>query len=320
MKHTPNTVQGLKLAAAIRPFAKRIKVGVSIVAGAIVGLSSIAYGTNEPPAWLPQYYLPDTPVTLGNPGVISITAYGNNKTQLTAPVTIDDLGTVGWLDFTYNTWSGNSLPAPGVPELGGALEGGYFNTTLQLQPGWQYGFVQIVSSTFSGTKNVWNAPNGSWYPDTKNQTDPDYPYEYLSGGVNPPVAPTKAFQDFPNRDPSNGDQYWNAQLALVVKNLGTHECVVIGEFNWGFSVTGDNPGPAGVTPVAPYGLGPPTVNFMNVLGNSFNSTITPGSTTWSISYNIFDAIIPEPAAFTLLGWALLLIAGAVYLRRQKAKT
>jgi hypothetical protein len=263
-----------------------------------------------------QNYLPATPFELGSPASIDVTAYGSNPgTQYTQDVTCNGHD-VGYVDFTYNTWTGNTLPVtnPLNVTVGGALAGGFFsNGVCQPAPGWQLGWVQIVSSTFSGT-NVWGAPDGSWFPDTANKTDPDYPYQSLP--VTPATAPTVAFQDFPNRYPKNGNQYWLAELGLVCKNPTTHVCDIVDTFDWGFNVVGNNPGPGGVTSVVPYGWGAPSANYINTLENAFDGE--GGSTDWTFSTNCSGCCVPEPATFPLLVSALLGLAGAGYLRRRRA--
>jgi hypothetical protein len=151
-----------------------------------------------------------------------------------------------------------------------------------------------------------------WYPDTGgNKTDPDYPYQSLP--TTPAIAPTVAFQDFPNRYPSDGDQYWLAQLGLVCKNLTTHVCDIIDTFDWGFGVVAN---PAGVTSTAPFGWGAPTQNYIDTLTNAFNGQ--NGSTAWTFSTDCSNCCVPEPC--TLVIWSLLCGLGIAFGRRIRRRT
>ncbi len=255
-------------------------------------------------------YLPDTTFPLGNPPTIDVTAYGSaNGTEFTQDVICQGHGKVGYISFTYDTWTGNTLPAPGTATGGGALAGGFFKTAdCQLAPGWQLGWVQIVSSTFSGS-NVWGAANGTWFPDTGNsKTDPDYPYQSLPVVANP--APTVAFQDFPNRYPSDGDQYWLAELGLVCKNLTTHEMDIIDTFLWGFNISNGT-----FTANSPHLWSAPTANYITTLETYFDGT--HDNADWTIGTDCSHCCIPEPTAIVV--WSLLGGLAVIAGRRRRRK-
>jgi len=229
----------------------------------------------------------------------TLSSYANTTEYDDIAVNCPYLGQVGYLDFTYATWTGNTKAVNNTTGAttnfatgGGALAGGFYKTAdCSPPPGWQLGWVQLVTATISG-RNVWGAANGTWFPDTANKTDPDYPYQTLPGGITLPAegAPTVAFQDFPNRYPGVAKpQTWLAELGLVCKNLTTDQMDVIGTFDWGFGINA-----AGAfTPTAPFGWGPATNNYISVLSTDF-----PG---WTIERGC--CCTPEPS--TLIVWSVL---------------
>ena len=141
------------------------------------------------------------PGSLALDGIKDI-AYGNaNATQFKQDVICTDCNCkVGYIDFSYDTWTGKTDPGD-LFTGGGALAGGFFlNSTCTLKPGFQLGWVQTVVATIPGDtgKTLWGAQPDKTYPDTKVKTDPDYPFESLPGGLDPAPnpLPSIAFQDF----------------------------------------------------------------------------------------------------------------------------
>lgn len=262
------------------------------------------------PLWLTANhgnFLPDT-LDLGN---IVNEAYGTSLTEFQRDVECPGLGKIGEIRFTYDTWTGNYQPG-GAVTGGGALAGGFFYTGgIALKPGYQWGWVQTVRSTFSGN-NVWGAPDGTTFPDTAGKLDIDYPFEFLP--VADPPGLTLGFQDFPNRFPSDGDQFWLAELGLVCKNRNTATAHVLATFLWGFNVVGDQPGKlGGISPFAPGFWGPATDTYLNALNHYFDGS--NGSTDWDITRGC-DCFIPEPVTYTF-AFALGLV-GLVSWRRLVA--
>jgi hypothetical protein len=249
-------------------------------------------------------FLPD-PLNLGG---INNEAYGGDLTEFMRDVECPGLGKIGEIRFTYDTWTGNSQPG-GSLTGGGALAGGFFYTgALALKPGYQWGWVQTVRSTFSGN-NVWGAPDGTTFPDTAGKLDIDYPFEFLP--VPDPPGLTLGFQDFPNRFPEDGNQFWLAELGLVCKNTTTDMAQVLGTFLWGFNVVGDQPGtPGSIAPSGPGFWGDATGIYLDTLNNYFDGT--NGSEDWDVTRGC-ECFVPEPATCAF-AFALGLAGFASYRR------
>jgi len=250
-------------------------------------------------------FLPDP---LGLNDIANIT-YGGNLAEFTQPVLCDGQN-IGEIRFTYDTWSGDFTGAGDGTTGGGALAGGFYRTAGASAPGWQLGWVQTVISTFSGS-NVWGAPNGTTFPDTATKADPDYPFESLPAGLNPaPPAPTIGFQDFPNRFPSDGNQFWLAELGLVCKNLTTHTVEILDTFLWGFDVVNND----GITANAPHLWGAPTTTYVDTLTNSFDGA--NGSTKWTFTTGGENCCVPEPASVFV--WVVL-VGGSIAVARSRQR-
>lgn len=268
-------------------------------------------------------YLPNPGFNLGSS---TNNQYGGATTTFTpavnALVTVNSNNVsmnVGNLSFEYNTYgSATGANAPffsgGAAQSGGFFFGG--NPNIQVDPGFQLSWAQIVRSTFSGN-NVWSAPNNTWFPDTTTTTNPAYPFLSIAKTGNTLNQPSVAFQDFPNRFPAQGAQTWLAELGLVAINTTEHEVRVIGTFDWGFGVTNANPGTiANITATTPFGWGAPTANYMTTEQDFFN----PASNgDWTIDQNAAFFATPEPASVVLL---ILAIACAfiIGLQQKRATT
>jgi hypothetical protein len=226
---------------------------------------------------------------------------------------------MGYVDFTYATWTGKTTATKGANTTtfytgGAALAGGFYQTGgCEPAPGWQLGWVQVVTATIAG-RNIWGAADGSSFTDTLSKTDPDYPHQSLPGGTTLPAegAPTVAFQDFPNRYPNAAAQTWNAELALVCKNVSAKTVDVIGAFDWGFSMAAGNATTAGsvtVTSSGPGAFGDASTKFFNTLESQYSG--------WTIQTGCCPCV-PEPS--TIIVWsglgALGLVAG--WRRRKRA--
>jgi hypothetical protein len=264
--------------------------------------------------------LPATPFKLGEaPNTIDVNKFGADKsTNFTQDVFGNWDGMpmkVGSISFDYNTWYGKT--AGGTDTGGGALAGQFAFAAAgmaALKPGFVMGWVQTVVATVSGS-NEWEAPDGTWFPDTKSkQTDPDYPFQSLPDGT-VPKQPSVAFQDFPNRF-FGKDQYWLAELGLVCKNLTTHEAHVVDTFLWGFDVTA-----ATSTIVAnpPHFWSAPTTTYLDTLNNYFDGKQHGDftSTKWTFDANGADCwqCVPEPSSLAIAG--LGGVAFLVYCRRVR---
>ncbi|MFO0852496.1 MAG: hypothetical protein U0871_28645 [Gemmataceae bacterium] len=258
-------------------------------------------------------FLPAAPFDLGGNPTPRVTGYGQARdTHFSQDVRLRvcdmDL-VIGKMDFDFNT----TAITIGADRYGGAALAGQFVFTagdkICLEPGSQFGWVQVVAATQSGA-NEWNAPDGTRFPDTQSRgTDPDYPFESLPDGTRP--ANGVAFQDFPFRG-LNPDQTWIAELGLVCKNPTTHVAHIIGTFLWGFSTTNGV-----VTGDPPHAYGSPTASYITTLQNAFDGKVHGPftSTKWTFDQNAADCFVcvpcPAPAGLTLVLAGAVAAAGGV---------
>jgi hypothetical protein len=242
-------------------------------------------------------------------------AYGGVLTQFDQLV-VDARRVVGEIRFDYDTWTGTE-PVVGSPNEfesvgGAAMAGGFYlrsdlaDEGIILAPGFELHWVQTLTATISGPKNEWGARNEVTFPDTLSHgATPQYDGESLPVQVADP--PTLAFQDFPIRFPSDGNQYWDAELGLVGINFRTKEVRIIGTFAWGFDVTQM---PEGITPGPPAAWGAPSGSYIFSLDNYFDggrytdpSGVQFDSVDFTFNTKDVFLLVPEPSA------ALLLAAG-----------
>lgn len=260
-------------------------------------------------------YLPDN-FDLG--GISNESYFGAGPTEYNQQVAWSG-DTFGDFHFTYDRWVGDHTGS-GLRTGGGVIAGGFTQSpNIETKLNYEFSWVQIVSSTFSGN-NAWGAPNGSWFPDTTDRADPQYPFRNLpiAGNGNPAVSP--GFQDFPNRFFASGNQTWRAELALVLIDAAAHEMRIVGSFTWGFDMVGD-PNPRALNPFAPGNfVSGGSANLASVLGDAFDGNgLTGGnpanSTPWFINPDLTGAytVIPAPA-----GVLALAAGGLLAVRRRRA--
>jgi len=296
-------------------------------------------------------YLPDANPT-GNTG---FNAYGNtgggaNPTAFDKPV-VDGVKNLqaGQIKFDYDT---NTRNPNGNTRGGASLSGGYFaNPNVTVKDGFQLIWVQTVIATRTGTEahDSWNLPatNAGEYPDADPQnrtapgldaTDPLYAPSYP---FNTPIVggpATLGFQDSPSRNFADGNQSWQAELALAcvsttpnieIDGRAYSEVRVVGSLLWGFNLNGlpaGNPGIGNVGSFGPLGWGPATGSFINTLNGFYdglgggggpdgNGGFLPGVASARYQFannsNCFQMTVPEPASL------MLLMFGAVMLRRLR---
>jgi hypothetical protein len=143
---------------------------------------------------------------------------------------LDESGdVVGMIHFDYYLWSGNSTANLPPDDIGGAVCVGGFQLTkpCPLPPGWIWGWVQTISASDPGTQ-IWGAGADEWFVDSSDRADPDYPYTW--------PGYTEGFQDWPHRPLAAPADIWNAELALVCKNLTEKKMIVMGSLRWGFEI------------------------------------------------------------------------------------
>jgi hypothetical protein len=268
-------------------------------------------------------FLPGTPVGFASHTARNGYTYTTTLTNYGTPAEVDDTvtcpttgKTIGYVDFTYATWTGNTTATKGLSTTtfntgGAALAGGFYKTVgCQPAAGWQLGWVQVVTATIAG-RNIWGAADGSSFTDTLSKTDPDYPHQSLPAGsaLPPEGAPTVGFQDFPNRYPIATTQTWNAELALVCKNVSAKTVDVIGAFDWGFSMNASNMADTvTVTASGPTAFGDASSNFFSTLESQYAG--------WTIQTGCCPCV-PEPSTFVLLSG--LGVAGLIAGRRQQKR-
>jgi hypothetical protein len=225
-----------------------------------------------------------------------------------------DIGKIGEIRFTYDTYVALEENEPGEEDdvfpTGAALAGGFWLTEeCEFCGGnYQWGWVQIVRSTFSNSESVWSPADGEWYPDTDGIQDPDYPFETLPVSLETPPdpAPTIGFQDFPARSFTGGDQFWQAELGLVCKDLANATMKIVSTFLWGFDlqVTGPPEG-QGVQQLPPGFWSDATPNYINTLTSHFSGL--NGSTQWQVDRGCCCCEIPEPASLSLACFGLMAV-------------
>lgn len=257
-------------------------------------------------------YLPNT-FDLG--GISNETYFGAGPTEYTQQVTYSG-DVFGDFNFTYDRWVGDHTGS-GLRTGGGVLAGGFTQSpNIETKQNFQFSWVQIVSSTFSGN-NAWGAPNGNWFPDTPNRTDPRYPFLSLpiAGNGNPAVTP--AMQDFPNRFFVDGNQTWRAELALVLIDPAIHEMRIVGSFTWGFDIVGDPNRALNAFAPGNFNIGG-SGTLVTTLEDAFDGNgLTGGnpanSTQWFINPDVAGAytVIPAPAGM------LALAAGGLFAVRRR---
>ncbi|HPF41263.1 MAG TPA: hypothetical protein P5081_17355 [Phycisphaerae bacterium] len=226
-----------------------------------------------------------------------VQTYGNaNPTAFDQNVRDDTKNlNAGTIRFDYDTFT---FP-PGNAAGGGYLSGGFFmNPQIRLKPGFTLGWVQTVTSDYTGD-NEWNLPaqNAGWFPDADpmDRAPGDFgPSDTLLAPtyiLNLPdanttgTAPTLGFTDRPGRAFANGNQTWLAELGLTcISNTATldiggqmfRDVRVIDTFLWGFNFNGlpvANPGEPGIANVgadAPSFWSDPTPTYLNTLNGFYD--------------------------------------------------
>lgn len=259
----------------------------------------VALSATGPSAANHGRYLPDVPLSdldLIDPVWAGPNGPGSPPVEFNAEVVCPDMGRIGEIRFTYDVWVAEmDVNDTRLVTTGAGLAGGFWaDENCVLCSGYQWGWVQVVRATFSGD-NIWNAPNGERFTDTDQKQDPDYPFEELPPLTNPPnPLPTVGFYDLPNRFPRRGEQFWEAELGLVCKNLATADMKVVATFLWGFSILL----PDGLVSMPPGFWSDASTQYINTITSNFSGL--DGSVQWQVERGYCRCIIPEPASVTLV--------------------
>jgi hypothetical protein len=267
--------------------------------------ASLLLLSQAPQAYAVRPYLPAPAFKVG---ASKVESYKNaNAFQFDQQV-MDHGINVGQIRFDYNPWGGHNKASSGAFRGGGALSGGFFlgegpgaDSKASLPLGVRLVWAQLVTSTLSGA-NPWGAANNTAFPDTIDKLDPAYDLPNGSGKTrmaNGDILsqPSVGYDDFPSRLPSDGNQNWQAQLALVAENPANHTASVIACFSWGFGVTAATDGTlANISASNPRLVAAPPQSFLDSEASYFNGK--GGSTLWT--FNTHPAFVPEPGALSLL--------------------
>ena len=245
-----------------------------------------------------------------------MTTYGANNATPMQEVFDNGLD-IGKLNFQYNTWSGKT--GGGNFTGGAAMSGGFFAANgVGVPAGDVVAFVQLVTTSAPRAANVWGPQANVAYPDTRVETNPNYPNLSVAAmGANSNVAlpqPSVGFTDFPSRAPLAGTAItWSADLLLVLEDPTKNVATVLAGVRWGF---GEKPNAAAIgdiTPLAPAFFNPALTVDADILNAYFDGKVHNGTTSTKWTFVDPKNVIapnfgPEPASFVLLASGAGLIA------------
>jgi hypothetical protein len=184
-------------------------------------------------------------------------------------------GEIGTVTFEYYLWKGHYPGDYDPNNIGGAVLWGGFDETTGCDelPGWQWGWVQIISASDPGP-NEWNAAPDQWFVDSANRTDPRYP--------NAVAGYTAGFQDWPYRPLAHPADTWFAELGLVCLDLAHKRMRVAATLLWGYTISATGEVAEDDVYGNPGGWGPMTQNFYDTVKHDWPDADGPDFKDWTV--------------------------------------